>query len=586
MSPAAAIVLRGLCSALQPADEPARWDLDLVPHPEAAGVLLVVARKAVGDGAVSEKFDAVADARAAAHGPSKDEDALRAAATGRDTFREETPFRLAGTVRDVTASRAAEAAAKQSEARLKAALRGARLGVWERHLPSSTGTWDARASEIYGGLTPERCSPDLAEWRTRVHPEDRDARLAAIAAAIAPGGIDSYSVEFRFRRDDGGWNFIAVHGTVVQRDPMTGEGVRLVGVAEDLTERQMAEEALRASEATLRLAQDAGGVGSWEWDVRTGALFWSESCHRLHGTDPAAPANYAAWREGIHAEDQPRVEAAMRAALEGCGDAWEEEFRFVRPANGETRWVVGRGRVVRDPVTGESLRMVGVTLDVTERRRAEERLRLLAREVDHWAKNALAVVQAAVRLAPKGDAAAFAAAVEGRVAALARAQVLLADTGWQGAPLRAVAEGALAAFQPAEGDEGGGSPKVALTGLGVRLAAAAVQPIALALHELATNAAKYGALSRAGGHVALSWDADEAAGLLRLSWAEAGGPALEAPPALRGFGSRVIEATLGGQLGGTVKRHWERGGLCCEVSFPLARAVAADAGAPAGTGLA
>ena len=114
--------------------------------------------------------------------------------------------------------------------------------------------------------------PDLAEWRERVHPDDRAARLAAIEEAVAPGGPNSYSAEFRFRRDDGGWNWIAVHGTVVERDPLAGCGVRLAGVAQDLTERRSAEEALRISEERLRLAQEAGGVGSWEWNIDTGTL--------------------------------------------------------------------------------------------------------------------------------------------------------------------------------------------------------------------------------------------------------------------------------------------------------------------------
>lgn len=492
------------------------------------------------------------------------------------------PLRHLGVMQDVTQRRAAEAALRAGDARLKAAIAGARLGLWERHLPSATGSWDARACEIYGGLRPEQCSPDLAEWRERVHPDDRAARIAAIEAAVAPGGPDSYAAEFRFRREDGGWNRVSIHGTVVERDPVTGRGVRLAGVAQDLTEQHAAEAALRSSEERLRLAQEAGGVGSWEWTIETGALHWSESCHRLHGTDPGEPPRYEAWLAGIHPEDRPRVADALRVLAEGGGEQWEIEFRFIRPRDGAQRWIVGRGRVVRDPATGQPQRLLGVALDVTERRRAEERLMLLAREVDHRAKNALAVVQAAVRLAPKHDAEAFARAVEGRVGALARAQVLLAEAGWQGAALRTVAEGALGAFLPVgPAPAEGVAPRTSIEGPPVQLGAGAAQPISLALHELATNAAKYGALSTPEGRVRLAWQVDAAAGRLRLLWQESGGPALAEPPSRRGFGSRVIEATIRDQLGGTVERRWEAGGLTCEMAMPLARVVAEAPARPA-----
>jgi PAS domain S-box-containing protein len=361
---------------------------------------------------------------------------------------------------------------------------------------------------------------------------------------------------------------VSAHGTVVERDPRTGRGIRLAGVLQDLTDARMAEEALRRSEERLRLAQEAGGVGSWEWDIGSGALHWSESCYRLHGMDPALPVTFADWCGCLHPQDRPRVEASLQAALAGPGSGWEIEFRFLRPSDNEERWIIGRGQVVRDPVTRRALRVLGVGLDVTERRRAQERLVLLAREVDHRAKNALAVVQAAVRLAPKHDAAAFAMAVEGRVAALARAQVLLAETGWRGAALRVIAEGALAAFLELDGADGA---RAVLSGPAVQLVPAAAQPVALALHELATNAAKYGALSEPGGRLELSWRLDEPADLLRLDWVETGGPPVSGPPMRRGFGSRVIAATIAEQLGGTIEHRWDPSGLRCGFVLPMAR---------------
>ena len=236
----------------------------------------------------------------------------------------------------------------------------------------------------------------------------------------------------------------------------------------------------------------------------------------------------------------------------------------------------------------ESLRLSVRRADAAIRARAAEavagetRRALLMREVDHRAKNALAVVQSVVRLTTADEPRAFAAAVQARVAALARAHSLLAERGWTGVDLRAVVERELAPYASARG---GGAPAcraaVSLDGAAFPLAAAAVQPVTMVLHELATNAAKHGALSAPGGAVEVRWHAGRRAGedgLLRLRWTETGGPPVFAVPARRGFGSRVVEATVRGQLGGAVERRWERTGLVVEVAVPLARLVAdADA---------
>jgi two-component sensor histidine kinase len=210
-----------------------------------------------------------------------------------------------------------------------------------------------------------------------------------------------------------------------------------------------------------------------------------------------------------------------------------------------------------------------------ERRDAEARRALLAREVDHRAKNALAVVQSVLRLTPKGDAAAYARAVEGRVAALARAHGLLAEAAWAGVDLRVLADRELAPYAGGGAVEcGGGAPVALLRGPSLPLAAAAVQPLAVLLHELATNAAKHGALSVPGGRVLLLWRIEEDAGLVRLRWAESGGPPIAGPPSRRGFGSKVMDATARGQLGGTVAFDWADTGLVADVALPLGRVLA------------
>jgi two-component sensor histidine kinase len=208
-----------------------------------------------------------------------------------------------------------------------------------------------------------------------------------------------------------------------------------------------------------------------------------------------------------------------------------------------------------------------------EIRASEARVRVLAREVDHRAKNVLAVVQATLRLTPKADPAAYARAVEGRVAALARAQTLLSEDRWRGADLRALLKTELAPFLP-EGPAGR-EPRVTLDGPAVVLPAVAVQPLAMAVHELTTNAVKHGALSVPGGRVAVSWRLGPGARSLSLSWQEAGGPPVEGPPAHRGFGSRVLEGVVRAQLGGQVTMRWAPPGFACELKVPLVRAAEA-----------
>jgi len=272
--------------------------------------------------------------------------------------------------------------------------------------------------------------------------------------------------------------------------------------------------------------------------------------------------------------------APSRGALTGTappsstGPLLDLEFRIIRHSDGAVRWLLSRGEAIADQ-HGRQVRQIGVMRDVTEWKAAEERLRLLANEMDHRAKNALAVVQATLRLTPKVDLETYARAVEGRVVALARAHNLLAQGRWEGAALQALVEAELAAFLPSraplEADRGAdAAARVEVEGPSLNVTPATAQALSMALHELATNAVKYGALGAPGGHVAVSWRVDADAGLLRLRWAETGGPPLKGPPARRGFGSRVIEATVRDQLGGCVERRWEPAGLVCEVAVPLA----------------
>ena len=198
---------------------------------------------------------------------------------------------------------------------------------------------------------------------------------------------------------------------------------------------------------------------------------------------------------------------------------------------------------------------VNVLVDISERKDAERHRAMLAREVDHRAKNLLAVVKSLVGLTKAGDLEGFRASLDGRIAALANAHSLLAGEHWDGAELADVAERELATYPG----------QVSLWGPAVRLAPAAVQPVSMLLHELATNAAKHGALSVATGRVSVVWEIEDA-GRLKILWRETGGPVVE-PPANGGFGSRLIRS-LARQVRGEVSKDWRPEGLRCTILLP------------------
>jgi len=320
--------------------------------------------------------------------------------------------------------------------------------------------------------------------------------------------------------------------------------------------------ALRESEARLRLALEAGRLGSWELDLRGMVLQASRTCLANFGRGPEDDFTYDDLCRSVHPKDQARMREAVGRSVNDGAD-YDIEYRVVWP-DSTVHWVHVSGRPIQAP-DGTALGMAGVSLDITDRKTAEERQALLSREVDHRAKNALAVVQATLRLTKAAAVPEYVRTVEGRVAALARAQTMLAEGRWRGADLRALLEGELAPFLHA-------GTRLAFGGPRVMVPAAAAQPLAMALHELATNAMKYGALSTEAGGLAVSWrvePAEHGPPMLLLRWMETGGPAILRPPARKGFGGRVLDGTIRSQLGGQVTLAWQPTGLVCEIAVPL-----------------
>ena len=330
-------------------------------------------------------------------------------------------------------------------------------------------------------------------------------------------------------------------------------------VAERTAELEASNMRLVQSEQGRSLALVAGQMGSWEWDIAANRGAWDEGQYRIFGVEPE---NFQISTDNIrkllHPDDwEPLRQVVLRMAK---GERTQQvEFRVRRP-NGELRWCTGTAAASVDG-SGNVARISGVTIDVTERKEAEERQVLLAREVDHRARNALAIIQSIIRLTRAKSVDEYVATVEGRIKALALAHTLLSDSRWHGADL-----GTLVAEEFAPYRSGN---KVELKGPNVSLSPATAQGIALALHELATNAAKHGALSSLKGKVGLTWQLE--ADMLTLHWAESGGPPIKTPSA-RSFGLKVIKASIEQQLGGKATFDWNPRGLRCDLAIALREA--------------
>ena len=218
----------------------------------------------------------------------------------------------------------------------------------------------------------------------------------------------------------------------------------------------------------------------------------------------------------------------------------------VSPVQNDAGQIIGASKIVRD---------------ISERRRTEERLRMLMHELEHRSKNLLSVVQAIIRLTRAETIEQFKLAVDGRVVSLARVNSLIGENQWQGAELTSLMQSELGPFQLERSNIDFKCPPVFLT-------PEAAQVTALVLHELATNGVKYGALSVPRGTVTIQCSQDpEGTGDLTLRWVESNGPAVTAPER-QGFGSVMIEAGVMHQLGGKLRMDWSEGGLKCEFTIP------------------
>ena len=325
-------------------------------------------------------------------------------------------------------------------------------------------------------------------------------------------------------------------------------------------ERRQDQQALQTSKDRMQLALDAALLGFWQYDPIRGLVWWDTRMKEMFDVAEDR-TDIEEFKRRVHPDDIERVWAAVGAALDPTHlKPYADEFRHLR-GDGEVRWTEGHTLVHFEGVGRErrAVMMVGTAQDITERKRREEerkehadRERLLMREINHRAKNMLSLVHAIARQTAARQPPDFIERFTERIQALAANQDLLIRNEWHGVDLEDLVRAQLAHFADLVGS------RIAAHGPKLRLNAAAAQAIGLAMHELATNAGKYGALSVDRGHVNVYWKVD--GDILTISWTERGGPPVS-PPERRGFGTVVMQEMVEQSVDGDVDLDYAPSGL-------------------------
>ncbi|MFL5120498.1 MAG: HWE histidine kinase domain-containing protein [Microvirga sp.] len=467
---------------------------------------------------------------------------------------------LAVSFRDVTEEHSARTERQrqlaESEERLRLATEAASIGTWDVDATTGSRRWSARMRAILG--IGEEVTADPKLFSALIDPRDRERVNALYRGAYAGDGEGRYATEFRIRRaGDGAKRWISTRGRVFFDGDGDGRALRAIGAIIDITKRKRAEEALRDSEEMFRSLAEALPQIVWIMRASDGrATYTNQRFLDYHGGPVGAELGERS--ANLHPDD--RAEAlATRDASVAAGLPFELDVR-VRRHDGQYRW--HRMSCVPLARDGEVRSYIGTATDIHDMRVAAEQEQLLIHELNHRVKNTLATVQSiAVQTFRGADGLERAVGgFEARLLALSRAHDVLTRENWEGADLHEIVARAIEPFAE------NGSERFSIRGPELRLKPKGALALAMALQELATNAAKYGALSSSAGQVQIRWTLER--GLMHFCWTERGGPPV-APPLRRGFGSRLIERTLAQDLNGEVAVSFEREGVVCAVAAPL-----------------
>jgi PAS domain S-box-containing protein len=449
---------------------------------------------------------------------------------------------------------------KQVEARLKLAIEAAQLGVWDWNLLTDEIIYSHRAKEIWGFDPEAPVTVDMV--RAATHPDDLPRTSEMQRRARDPLLREKKAYEYRIIRPDGTRRWVLTHGDAVfVRIGGTEKAVRYAGTIQDITAQKQAAEALAQSAAKLRLAMEAGKMAVWEYNPATESLTWSPEFNRVLGFPPDSKPSIEELRAGYLPGERKRVRHYAEEAYRAGKQSFEMEFRYRWPDQ-SVHWLLVRAEFL---FRNEKIaRLIGIVTDITELKQAQELQSLLINELNHRVKNTLATVQSLAVMTAKSKAPTeFAESFGRRLAALSAAHDLLTGSGWTYTTLDTLIDAELKPYM---------SGQIAMTPsrVPVRLQPRAALSLALAFHELATNAAKHGALSVGSGRLDVAWECIERdeRKWVRLAWREQNGPAPKRRRA-KGFGSRLIESVVREDLQGHIDLDYASTGLSAAIELPM-----------------
>ncbi|MFN4042004.1 MAG: PAS domain-containing protein [Brevundimonas sp.] len=476
---------------------------------------------------------------------------------------------LAGQVMTQLELRRALAQKRQSDDAARRAMAAVQsVGAWEWDIVSNRITADAAFARLYG-LDPAQAAAGapLEMFAKAFHPDDADRVGAEIQAAVESGS--EFVSEYRVIPAPGEVRWVMARGEVYHNGK--GEPVYFPGLAIDITDRktvenELAETASALGESEARFRAIADSMPQMVWSTRPDGFhdYYNARWYEFTGM-PAGSTDGEGWNDMFHPEDQPRAWARWSQSLE-TGEPYDIEYRL-RHHSGVYRWTLGRAMPIRN-AEGEITRWFGTCTDIDDLKRMEQGKELLSQELSHRIKNIFAVVSALVALSARQhpEAKAFSAELRTRINALARAHEFVRPHTETSRPT--VGTMTLHAFladlfRPYESE---GQARVIISGDDAVFDDQAATSVALLFHELATNAAKYGALSRSEGRVELT--TRDAGDRFILEWAETGGPVVAGPPMRTGFGSSLTRLSVESQLGGRLEQEWRQSGLRVLADLP------------------
>ncbi len=462
---------------------------------------------------------------------------------------------------DVTERYKADEALLESQQRLAVTYDQAPVGIAEVDAAGRFVRVNAALSSVLGYAPEELVGRSFIEL---THPQDRDADAQDYARQVQ-GEIAHYSTQKRFLRRDGGIVFVNVlSSSVLDQQGQFRYGVRVI---QDVTERLQAEERLRESERHNRELLEALPAAIYTTDAEGRINYYNQAAVAFSGRRPILGSDEwcVTWR--LFTPDGtplPHDQCPMAVALKEGRAVRGEEAIAERP-DGSRVPFIPFPTPLRD-ASGNVVGAINMLVDITERKRAEEHQRVLIDELNHRVKNTLATVQsiAIQTIRTSADIEIFSENFEARLLSLSKAHELLTRQAWTGVNLRDII------CQELEPYHDGSALRVRLEGADLMLEPRVGLALSLVLHELTTNAAKYGALSDGQGIVTVRWTASESGSpdVLRIDWIESGGP-IVTPPAKRSFGTRLIERTMTKDLQGMAVLDFDPAGLRCVLELPL-----------------